>query len=105
MIFLALTVLRTLEGLWMLPRIAGRPAAVYAQLPQVVNRAVSMVRMQEIIVHHLGIVLDHIQAGMTEQRMQMQHIQASTQRENDECSAQRVSSHMDACSMGEPPQE
>ncbi len=68
----------------MFPRIAGRPAAVCAQLWQVVDWAMCTVRLQEIIIHHLGIVLDHIQAGMPPQCLQLRLGHASAQRQNQE---------------------
>ncbi len=43
-----------------------------------------MVRLQEIIFHHLGTVLDHIQAGMPQECLQLRLGHAGAQRQNQE---------------------
>ena len=82
-----------LLGRWV--RKGLRSWRVLAQPRQVIDGAVRVVGPEQIVIDHLGVMLDHIQARMTEQGLQVQDVHPAAQRENDECSAQGMRRNVD----------
>ena len=69
---------------------------------EIINGRMGFVLLQEVIIHHLCIMLNHFKACMSQHGLKMQNIHAGTKREDNKGTSERVGSDVNPRLFREP---